>query len=365
MIRFTWLRFRTQALIALGGLVIIAVILALTGFHMADVYNATVVPCHRYNDCAAVLQAFPPAPDRTILGLMNDLLSAVPGLIGIFWGAPLVAREFETGTFRLAWTQGISRTRWLAAKLGLVGAFSMIVAGLLSLMATWWSGPFDQAYQVRITLAVFHTSGIVPVGYAAFAFALGVTAGMLIRRTLPAMAVTLVIFAAVQFAVPFWVRPHLIPPVTTTSALNLGSVVEWGATNAGQGNGGDLFIQTQPDVPGAWLLSNEVITPAGRSASTEPGTQACGGGASTLQSCRAYLATLHLRQELTYQPASRYWPLQWLETAIYLAAALLLSGVCFLRIRRGRPPRDDVAGGPGESVVLQNWRRPASSHQSA
>ena len=211
---------------------------------------------------------------------------------------------------------------------------------------------------------MFHESGVVPVGYAAFAFALGVTAGMIIRRTLPAMAVTLVIFAAVQFAVPLWVRPQLIPPVTTTSALNVGSVVEWGATNAGQGNDGDLFIQTQPDVPGAWLLTNEVITPAGRSVSTEPGTPACGGGASTLQSCHAYLATLHLRQELSYQPASRYWALQWLETGMYLAGALLLSGLCFLRIRRGRPAGGDVRREPGRLAVLQNWRPPAASHQS-
>jgi hypothetical protein len=363
MIRFTWLRFRTQALIALGALVIVAVVLALTGFHMADVYTTTVVPCHRDNDCAAVLQAFPPAPDRTILSLMSDLVIAVPGLIGIFWGAPLVAREFETGTFRLAWTQGISRTRWLAVKLGLVGAFSMIVAGLLSLMVTWWISPFDQAYQNRITPTMFHETGIVPVGYAAFAFALGVTAGMIIRRTLPAMAVTLVIFAAVQLAVPTWVRPHLIPPVTTTAALNLGSVVEWGASNAGGGNFSELFVQTQPSVAGAWLLSNEVITPAGRPVSTEPATQACGGSAS-LQSCRAYVATLRLRQVLTYQPASRYWALQWLETAIYVAFALLLSGLCFLRIRRGRTAGGVVRPRPGQPAALHRSRRPAASHQS-
>jgi hypothetical protein len=365
MIRFTWLRFRLQAAVAFGALVIIAVILALTGFHMADVYNTIVAPCQRHNDCAAVLQAFPPAPDRTILGLMNDLVTAVPALIGIFWGAPLVAREFETGTFRLAWTQGISRTRWLAVKLGVVGAFSMILAGLLSLMATWWSGPFDQAYQVRITPTVFHTSGIVPVGYAAFAFALGVTAGMFIRRTLPAMAVTLVIFAAVQLAVPVWMRPHLLPPVTTSSALNLGSVVEWGGSNAGASNDGGLLVVTQPSLPGAWVLSNQVVTSAGRPTSTEPATQACVGPATTMQSCRAYVTTLHLRQELTYQPASRYWPLQWLESGIYLAAALLLSGLCFLRIRRGRPAGGDVRRGPGQAAVLQNWRRPAASHQSA
>jgi hypothetical protein len=365
MIRFTWLRFRAQAAIACGVLVVVAAILALTGFHMAAVYNAAVAPCQRYHDCAAVLHAFPPAPDRTVWALMDDLVVAAPGLIGIFWGAPLVAREFETGTFRLAWTQGISRTRWLAVKLGVVGAVAVIVAGVLSALVTWWSRPIEQASLLdRIALGSFHAGGIVPVGYAAFGFALGVTAGLLIRRTLPAMAVTLIIFAGVQFAVPVYVRPHLIPPVTTSAPLNVASVVEWGATDAGQPGGGNLFVATTPSVPGAWMVSSQIVTPAGRPAATEPATPACGGNATT-QSCQTYVASLHLRQEMTYQPASRYWPLQWLETAIYLAAALLLSGLCFLWIRRGRPPRDDVAGGPGEAVVLQNWRRPASSHQSA
>jgi ABC-2 family transporter protein len=365
MIRFTWLRFRAQAAVAFGALVVVAIILALTGFHMAAVYNAAVVSCQSRGDCAAVLHAFPPAPDRTVWGLTDDLVTLVPGLIGIFWGAPLVAREFETGTFRLAWTQGISRTRWLAVKLGVVGALSMIVAGLLSALATWWSRPLEQASLLhRIELASFHAGGIVPVGYTAFAFALGVTAGLLIRRTLPAMAVTLVIFAAVQFAVPVYLRPHLIPPVTTTAPLNVASVVEWGVTEAGQPGGGNLFVATAPSVPGAWMVSSEIVTPAGRPAATEPATSACGDNA-TMQSCQTYVAGLRLRQVETYQPASRYWPLQWYETGIYLAAALLLSGLCFLRIRRGRPAGGDGWREPGQVASLQNWRRPASSHQSA
>jgi len=332
MIRFTWLQFRTQALVALGALAILAVVVAVTGIPLAHAYDTVVATCGQRHDCAAVLSTFPLHRDGTLRGLLSALVIAVPGIIGMFWGAPLAAREFETGTFRLAWTQGITRTRWLAIKICLVGAFSMAVAGLLTLMVTWWSSPYDTATVDRLNPANFHSEGIVPVGYAAFAFALGFTAGVLIRRTVPAMAVTLVIFTAAQFAVPVWVRPHLIPPVQTTSALSMASVVEMGS-----GGDGSLFVQTQPVIPGAWVLSNQIVTPAGRPASTEPATEACGGQAPSLNACPDYIKSLHLRQTVSYQPLSRYWPLQWYETAVYLAVALFLVGLCFLRIRPARP----------------------------
>jgi hypothetical protein len=332
MIRFTWLQFRTQALVALGALAILAVVVAVTGIPLARAYDTVVATCGQRHDCAAVLSTFPLHRDGTLRGLLSALVIAVPGIIGMFWGAPLAAREFETGTFRLAWTQGITRTRWLAIKIGLVGAFSMAVAGLLTLMVTWWSSPYDTATVDRLNPANFHSEGIVPVGYAAFAFALGFTAGVLIRRTVPAMAVTLVIFTAAQFAVPVWVRPHLIPPVQTTSALSMASVVEMGS-----GGDGSLFVQTQPVIPGAWVLSNQIVTPAGRPASTEPATEACGGQSPSFHACPDYIKSLHLRQTVSYQPLSRYWPLQWYETAVYLAVALFLVGLCFLRIRPARP----------------------------
>jgi hypothetical protein len=214
-------------------------------------------------------------------------------------------------------------------------------------MVTWWSSPFDTAAMDRLNPANFHSEGIVPVGYAAFAFALGFAAGMLIRRTLPAMAVTLVIFTAVQFAVPVWVRPHLIAPVQTSSALSMGTVVEMG-----YGDDGSLIVQTQPVIPGAWVLSNQIVTPAGRPASTEPATQACGGRSAPAQACPDYINSLHLRQTVTYQPLSRYWPLQWYETAIYLAVALILAGLCFLRIRPARPAeRNSRSAHPSPPVL--------------
>ena len=108
----------------------------------------------------------------------------------MFWGAPLVAREFETGTFRLVWTQGVTRTRWLAAKLAIAGAAAIAAGELFTLMVAWWASPIHKANAgyTDFTAGSFHT-GVAPAGYAAFGFALGVTAGLLIRRTAPATAI--------------------------------------------------------------------------------------------------------------------------------------------------------------------------------
>jgi hypothetical protein len=335
MIRFAWLRFRTQALAAFGALAVLAIVLVVTGIRLAHAYDVIVAACQPHRDCAFALSSFPTNGYLTASNAMHPLVIAIPCVLGTFWGAPLAAREFETGTFRLAWTQGSTRTRWLAVKLVVVGAASMTVAGLLSLMVTWWSSPIAAAQMgARVDPGIFSESGIAPVGYAAFAFACGVTAGLLIRRTLPAMAVTLAVFVAVVwFAFPFSVRPHLIPPVQTTSALNIASVV---ASGGDVGGAHGLFVLTQPAVPGAWILSTRISTPAGRPASSEPATGACMGDTATAKTCDAYLESLHLRQTVTYQPASRYWPLQWFETGFYLALALALAGLCLWWIRPRR-----------------------------
>jgi hypothetical protein len=340
MIRFTWHRFRAQALVALGALAVLAVVLAITGIQLAHAYDAAVAACRLRGDCASERgNAFDFPPSGSELGLANTfnaLVVAVPGLIGMFWGAPLIAREFETGSFRLAWTQGVTRTRWLAVKLGVAGVASMTAAGLLSLMVTWWSSPIAAAHGGR--LLYFHNSGVAPVGYAAFAFALGAAAGLLIRRTLPAMAVTLAIFAAVTFAFPVWVRPHLLPPAQATVTLSPASIN--GFTTSPDGR--TMSVQTTPPhIPGAWILSTQLTTPDGRPASALPDTAACGPNAPG-NSCADYIEGLHLRQAVTYQPASRYWPLQWLETGIYLAVALALAGFCLWRIRPGRSAEPDI-----------------------
>ena len=223
MIWLTWRQFRPQAIAAAGALIVLAILLAATSHSVGSAYTSSgLAACHAH--CAAIVSSFlsdlSPLDRFLFLGSVL-LVYLAPALMGLFWGAPLIAREFETGTHRIAWNQSVTRTRWTLAKLGLVGLAAVATAGLLSLMVTWWASAIDHATSflpgqghvavggvglgfglTRLEPLLFGARGVAPLGYAAFAFALGVTAGVLLRRTLPAMAVTLAVFAVIQVVVP-------------------------------------------------------------------------------------------------------------------------------------------------------------------
>jgi hypothetical protein len=329
MIWLTWRQFRAQAVTAAGALAVLAVAFAVTGPHLVHLYDTTVATCQVQHDCPFATSAFG-SQDSFLQDLIRLVMLAGPAIIGIFWGAPLIAHEVEAGTHRLVWTQSVSRLRWLGVKLGLAGLASMAVAGLLSLMVTWWSSPFDRMGMNRLDPTIFSERGIVPVGYAAFAFALGVTAGLLIRRTVPAMAVTLAVFAAVVTGFELKVRFHLIPPVRLDSALNMAWVTEMGSR--GLAGPSSLYVGMTPNLPGAWIASAQVTTAAG-STSLGPPLSACGPNLPA-NVCAAAIARMHLREVVVYQPASRFWAFQWYETAIYLGLALVLAGFCVWWVRR-------------------------------
>ena len=332
MIRFAWLQFRAQAAVALGALAVVAAALALTGPHLVHLYSTSgIAACRPDADCGSLTTRFlnqvsAGFTDKFLQGF-GVVVAAVPALAGIFWGAPLITRELETGTYRLAWTQSVTRRRWLAVKLGLVGLAGMATAGLLSLMLTWWFRPLDLASMNRLTLTVFGERGIAPVGYAAFAFALGVTLGMLIRRTLPAMAATLAAFIAVRLAVTYWVRPHLIAPVHATAkviaSLPGGGMKLWPAAGPHGPMGLPVTISR-----GAWVYSIQRVNAAGQVVRPVFST-ACQRSPAALRACHA-----GYHQVVSYQPASRFWAFQWYETAIFLGLGLILAGLCFWWLRR-------------------------------
>ena len=84
-------------------------------------------------------------------------------------------------------------------------------------MMTWWSSPIDRVN--ADPFALFDQRGIVPLGYAAFAFALGVSAGLVLHRTVPAMVATLIAFGSVRLVVTNWVRPYLLAPLRLVAGL--------------------------------------------------------------------------------------------------------------------------------------------------
>jgi ABC-type transport system involved in multi-copper enzyme maturation permease subunit len=346
MIRLTWRQFRIQAAIAIAGLVFVVIAALITGPQLVHLYNTTVATCKAQRDCQTATAAFLVKDDFLKNGF-TALVFVVPALIGIFWGAPLIARELETGSFRLAWTQSVTRTRWLAVKLGVVGLSSVTVAGLLSLVVTWWFRPIDRVNANQFVATVFEARNLAPIGYAAFAFALAVTFGALIRRTVPAMAATLVGFVAARLVFTHWIRPHLLAPFH--AALPLGSASDLGF-QGDPSTGAATFIATNPHIPNAWTISSRIVDKAGRTPTTQalhtylqrvcpgvggPANSGGAGGtaATTFQGCMAHLSTtFHLA--VTYQPASRYWTFQWLELAIFLVAAAVLTAICFWSLRR-------------------------------
>lgn len=342
MIWLTWRQFRLQALTALGLLTAIAAAFAFTGGNLAHLYDTSGLgSCAAGDQCATAMDAFfrgvkadSAYPVLYFAGI--GLLYLGTAVVGMFWGAPLVTKELEAGTFRLSWTQSVTRVRWLALKLGVGAVAAMTVAGLLGWVLTWWTGPIDRADGLpgsqdqglpnHFNQLIFGARGVVPIGYAAFAFVLGVTLGVLVRKTVPAMAATLAVFIVVQAGVPTLVREHYATPAHTSQVL----VVKDGEHNL---QFTDTGVSAPFDIPGAWVTSVRYVDTAGRDyhgplpASCGPGTEA---------DCFAAINQLHLRQEADYQPASRFWRFQWTELGLYLAMSLALAGFCTWRIRHLR-----------------------------
>jgi len=339
----TWRQFRTQAIVAAAGLAAAAIVLLVSGVSLADKFHASIAGCAAHGSCAQLagnfLQSLRGSSYQAVALVITVLIYVAPALIGVFWGAPLITREIETGTLRLTWTQSVTRTRWLAVKVGSIGLVAMASAGLLALMASWWINPVYEASMkanaradalYRLSPPEFGVNGIAPIGYAAFGFALGLTLGVLIRRTLPAMAATLAVFAGIQVGWPQLIRPHLLTPLRSSmqiTAANIDSLMMGGPSSH------TMIVTAAFHKPGAWILSRQAVNAAGRPF-TGPPTKACESGG--IQACNASISRLHLRQIVTYQPGSRYWAFQWYETAIFVAVALLLVWFCYWRVSRRR-----------------------------
>ena len=224
------------------------------------------------------------------------LLWVLPLLAGMFWGAPLVAREIEHGTHRLVWTQGVSRLRWAATKIGLVSVAVLVMTAIYAAMLNWWITPVMQTSGQGFAYIFFDSHGIVVFGYALFALALGVFAGAVTGRMLPAMATTLVGFLGARLLIMLAARPRFMSTETRVLPyleLDVGTM--------------------RNDLNGDWIIdAGHDVDAAGRAAGSPTGAS----------------------EVLTVHPAGHFWAFQTIETAIFVALAVGLVLVIIYWIRR-------------------------------
>jgi hypothetical protein len=337
MIWVTWRQFRAPALFMLAGGAAYALLLGVIGYAVRHAYNTQILGCHPVDGCVldeakvAFLRGY-----GDMVSLAEGILLLLPVVIGAFWGAPLLAREFELNCSRLAWTQSVTRRRWLAVKLLILGLTTLALTAALSLLLTWAASRYDLLTGNRFTAWSFATRNVVPVGYALFAFATGTVAGLFLRRTVAAIAVTLLAVGAVLFLVPALARPHLRAPVTVSVAFD---------GNVHNQSGGLSFGRNRPaqvrayEVPGALMLS------ADSTLLTESGEPVY---ASTVKDCLDLaptsepavvdqcLAGKKLHFDVVLQPGERYWSFQWIELGGYLVLTALLGGLAYWRIKHVR-----------------------------
>jgi hypothetical protein len=333
----TWRQYRAQAAIAAALLAAFAALLLVTGLQMASQWHSTLETCTADHTCGGLSNTL--FLGSHAVGFLVIMTLGVPAVLGMLLGAPLLAHEFETGTNQFAWAQSVTRRRWLAVKADWLLLGAAVLGGAVSALVTWWSGPDNALQGNAFDPGRFDIMGIVPVGYAVFAMAVGIAAGALLRRVVPAIGVTLAGFIAVRLVIFHWVRAHFMTAVTSyfpigRSNAPAGSywLLDSGYVGAGghpisipQSNTGAVIGGVNGGIPVISLPAQcqGLLIPSGR-----------GFTPASYQAVSSCATAHHILSFITYQPASRYWAFQGIETGIFVALAAALIAVTFVVVGR-------------------------------
>lgn len=299
MIWLGWRQQRTETLIAAAMLAVLAALLIPTGLTIASAYHdGGLAACTRPEvaGCDNAIAAFIGRFDA--IGSLIDWVTLLPGVVGVLIAASFVS-QLENGTYRLDWTQSITRGRWVAGKLGLAVGTALLIAIALTLLVTWWRAPFVHL-QGRVQNSNFDSEGTVVAAYTLFALGLGLTIGAIWRRAVPSLVVGFAGYFAARLFVDTWLRQRLVDPVSTT----------WKMPSRG------------PDLSKAWVIDQYPTDAQGRRL-----TDLCtpsGGGGTTCHVEAGNADGAPSFMHAVYHPNDHFWALQGIETAIFGAAAVLL-----------------------------------------
>jgi hypothetical protein len=301
MIWVGWRQQRTETLIALAILAVLAAVLVPTGLQMASAYDhAGLSSCLGQNtsqSCDDAIQAFTSRFHPN--GGLIAWLTLVPGLIGILLAAPFIL-QLEHRTNRLDWTQSITRGRWIAGKLGLAMGAALLASLALTLLITWWHAPLAHL-EGRMDNSVFDSEGIVVFGYTLFAVGLALAVGVVWRRAVPGLMVGFAGYFAARLFVDVWLRQRLLAPLTATWMVDRGRPA---------------------NLAHAWVLTEYPSDRHGHATSIPcPGVHGSHPELA-IPNCLAKHAAGYMHA--VYQPASHFWLLQGIETALFGGVALAL-----------------------------------------
>jgi ABC-type transport system involved in multi-copper enzyme maturation permease subunit len=334
MIWLTWRQLRKQVLYTAIALVALVAVMLPTGLAMHRTFtNSGLAACIAklgtaqlvtgHDDCSTLREQF--TNQYNGMTFIAILFVVLPVFVGMFFGAPLVAREVEQGTHRLVWTQGVSRARWAWTKFGLIGAITVVLAVAYGLGVSWWFGPLVSSGGGRLSPVSFDVQGIAPIGYTLFAVALGIFGGSVSRKVLPAMGITLGGYLAVRTLVEVVARPRYMTPQTLSVPL----------TSTAQFNSfaGDwIFNQGIINAAGTLVMPNSRISCAVDPNSARPaaeGITQCGG-----ELVQQGLGPAPFANWIQFHPDSRFWAFQGIETGIFLGLTALLLYLALRSIRR-------------------------------
>jgi hypothetical protein len=325
MMWMTWRQHRAQAW---GGLVLIAVAAAIflpygesiRGAYLHNAIGGCLEQGTAGDRCQNAMSMFM----QQFNGVANHLLTwftPLPGLIGGIVGATVLGREYEHGTWRLVWTQAVPRTRWLVARILLLATGIAALTLSLSTLFGWFRSPMDQVTG-RFSPGAFDLEGLTLTGYTLFAFAAGVLAGQLLRRTVPAIVAVFAAYMAVRLPDEFWLRPHYLTPLS-----RLASTVS--------PNIGPMAAPVAPGPPD-WVVSRDLVDSGGHplSLARQDEVYQALSNTSSLASRDGYLHAHGLQYRILYQPAGRFWTFQIIEAALFTGVAAALVGIAIWRLRR-------------------------------
>jgi len=304
----TWVALRlqrTETLITAAILALIAALLIPTGISMADAYS--------HDGLSACLALNPSAPCMNAIGDFQSRFQSlfnltawftlIPGIVGVMLAAPFVV-ELESGTYRLAWTQSVTRRRWIATKLGVPIVTGLVLSGALILLFTWWRAPFVHL-NGRMDATTFDSEGIVVIGYTLFAFGLALALGVVFRRAVIASTLAFIGYFVSRIFVDVWLSQRLVTP-------------DHAAWKSNQPQPANLFHANLISQTGPGLVKGAVPGSAPFGANVHANVHVSGAVARAGQHLSNF--TTHV----VYQPPSHFWPLQLTETGLFAGIALVL-----------------------------------------